>query len=181
VVSDFSGTVTNEKYCDGISYTGQANSTDNVVNIGRFAATLSAGTGYTWSVPTFTNVNLIQRPIYESRVLGYQPTYSASGSMTYTSVTTTTAKYIIFGQNIYLNVRTIGTTGGTAATRLQCTAPFTRIDSSGINVVVQDGSSFIGGNAYWDSSNILVGRYDGANFGLGSSRSILIEHTYKIV
>ena len=35
----------------------------------EFGATLSAGAGYTWSVPTFTVNNLIQRPIYETKEL----------------------------------------------------------------------------------------------------------------
>jgi len=60
-------TSTSENYWAG----SQSNfgSTDYIENIGRFAATLSAGAGYTWSVPTFTAVNLIQRPIYETRHL----------------------------------------------------------------------------------------------------------------
>jgi len=60
---DFSATTTNEKYC-AISTITNAAAGDDYVNIGRFAATLSAGAGYTWSVPTFTNKNLIQRPIF---------------------------------------------------------------------------------------------------------------------
>lgn len=63
---DFSVTTTNEKYC-AISTTTNAAATDYYEVIGRFAATLSGGAGYTWSVPTFTAKNLIQRPIYENR------------------------------------------------------------------------------------------------------------------
>lgn len=63
---DFSATSTNEKYC-AISTITNAAAGDDYENIGRFAATLSAGAGYTWSVPTFTNKNLIQRPINETR------------------------------------------------------------------------------------------------------------------
>jgi len=63
---DFSTTATNEKYC-AISTITNAAATDYYVNIGRFAATLSAGAGYTWTVPTFTAKNLIQRPIYDVR------------------------------------------------------------------------------------------------------------------
>jgi hypothetical protein len=65
----FSATTTNEKYC-AISTITTAAAGDYYVNVGRFAATLSAGAGYTWSVPTFTASNLIQRPIYETRILG---------------------------------------------------------------------------------------------------------------
>lgn len=57
---------TNEKGCN---INGNMNAGDTVAIIGRFAATLSAGAGYTWSVPTFTAINLIQRPIYKTRWL----------------------------------------------------------------------------------------------------------------
>ena len=81
IYSDFSATTTNEKYC-AISDISNAVAGDNYVNIGRFAATLSAGAGYTWSVPTYTTKNLIQRPIYETRVLDYIPTlYGTGGSI----------------------------------------------------------------------------------------------------
>ncbi len=76
--SDFSATATNEKYC-AISTITNAAATDYYVNIGRFAATLSAGAGYTWSVPTFTAKNLIQRPIYNTRWLTWSPVLT-SGS-----------------------------------------------------------------------------------------------------
>lgn len=81
IASDFSAAVSNEKF-SGIYYNGNgvvSNSGDAVVNIGRFAATLSAGPGYTWSVPTFTSANLIQRPIFTSRWLSYVPVVSGTG------------------------------------------------------------------------------------------------------
>jgi len=66
--SDFSVTATDEKYL-AVSNRTTAAATDYYNVIGRFAATLSAGAGYTWSVPTFTATNLIQKPIYETRWL----------------------------------------------------------------------------------------------------------------
>ena len=68
----FSATTTNEKYC-AISDISNAAAGDDYELIGRFAATLSAGAGHTWTVPTFTNKNLIQRPIYETRWLDWTP------------------------------------------------------------------------------------------------------------
>jgi len=68
----FHATTTNEKYC-AISTITNAAAGDDYELIGRFAATLSAGAGYTWTVPTFTNKNLIQRPIYETRWLDWTP------------------------------------------------------------------------------------------------------------
>lgn len=82
-IADFTLNDTGEK---GLFQSNAASSalTDPVVNIGRFAATLSAGAGYTWTVPTFTATNLIQRPIYETRSLTYVPVMTGwSGTPTY--------------------------------------------------------------------------------------------------
>lgn len=88
---DFSSTTTNEKYC-AISTITTAASTDYYEVIGRFAATLSAGAGYTWSVPTYTAANLIQRPIYTTRLLSYVPTGPTGGTWSGT--------YIVEGNTI---------------------------------------------------------------------------------
>lgn len=78
---DFSATTTNEKYC-AISTITTAAATDYYEVIGRFAATLSAGAGYTWTVPTFTSKNLKQYPIRTSRYLSYLPTGPTGATMT---------------------------------------------------------------------------------------------------
>jgi len=70
VYSDASSTSTNDKYL-ATSNASAPNSTDDMVVIGRFAATLSATASFNWSVPTFTSANLIQRPIYETRDLSF--------------------------------------------------------------------------------------------------------------
>jgi hypothetical protein len=80
VYSDFSTTTTNEKYM-AFGNASTPTSTDDVVLIGRFAATLSASASYNWSVPTFTNSNLVNHPIYSTRWLSWTPTitgYSAN-------------------------------------------------------------------------------------------------------
>jgi hypothetical protein len=128
--SDFSATTTNKNYC-AISTITHAAAGDNYVNIGRFSATLSAGGGYTWSVPTFTSANLVQRPIYQTRWLTWQPVYSAGGSMTYTSVTTTLASYMISYQTLFYTISAIGTTGGTAHTDLYFTVAMSRLNTGG--------------------------------------------------
>ena len=121
--SEFSTTSTNERYC-AISTITNAASTDYYAVIGRMAATLSAGAGYTWSVPTFTATNLINRPIFETRLLGWTPTYSGNNSMTFSSVTTYNADYRIYGSMAMVHLRSTGTTGGTASTELRATMPF---------------------------------------------------------
>lgn len=118
--SDFSVTTTNEKYC-AISTITTAASTDYYEVIGRFAATLSAGAGYTWSVPTYTAINLIQRPIYETRELSYLPVVTSTAG-TPTSVTPV-GFYIISRNNVFLNVSITVTTVGTATGGMLFTLP----------------------------------------------------------
>jgi hypothetical protein len=98
-ISDF-GTWSSiaEKMFEG-NGSSQPAATDVVELIGRFAATLSAGAGYTWSVPTFTAVNLIQRPIYQTRMLNYTPTLIPS-SGSYNS-TTSNGYYVITGKMLW--------------------------------------------------------------------------------
>lgn len=92
IASDFNLTnVDNEKYIQSstsISWNNQ------VVNIGRFAATLSAGAGYTWSIPTFTASNLIQRPIYETRWI------SSNANRVWFSTSWSTVNYKIIWSHI---------------------------------------------------------------------------------
>lgn len=119
--SDFSTTSTNEKYA-GISTITNAAAGDNYVNIGRFAATLSAGAGYTWTVPTYTTANLIQRPIFTTRALTSAGTITAETG-TITSATGNGYYTINNRQATWFPVIAI-TTNGTGATKLRCTYPF---------------------------------------------------------
>jgi len=174
--SQFSTTTTNEKYC-AISTITNATSGDDYVVIGRFAATLSAGAGYTWSVPTFNSKNLIQRPIYETRVLTWQPTYSASGSMTYTSVSTLIIGYKVMNSSLQYNVVGRGTTGGSASNSLTFTLPFVPGSSSHFlsffGYCRDGGTSYMSGASFTNNTNVIsVKKYDGSNFGLGIDREL---------
>lgn len=98
LVSDFSATTTNEKHLGNYAnYT----TTDDVCVIGRFAATLSAGAGYTWTVPTFTSVNLILHPIYETRILDFVPQWTGLS----VGNGTLTGKYQRIGRQTHYQVR----------------------------------------------------------------------------
>lgn len=128
IASDFSGTQTNEKYNGGIYYNGAgtiSNATDVVVNIGRFAATLSAGAGYTWTVPTFTASNLIQRPIYESRWLDWVPTESwTAGTAPTGAGNRVFAKYQIRDRTVNIKRHKRSMTAGATVTKISFSLPF---------------------------------------------------------
>lgn len=148
--SDFSATSTNEKYA-AISTITNAAAGDNYVNIGRFAATLSAGAGYTWTVPTFTSANLIQKPIHYTRWLTWVPTSSCSGSLTYSSVTYPQAIYCITERGtLKYKVTSSGTLGGSASNTIYLTTPF-KAAVNGLMVgafMVNDAAGITFGGAY---------------------------------
>ena len=186
IYSDFSETSTNEKYC-AISTITNAAAGDNYVNIGRFAATLSAGAGYTWTVPTFTAINLIQRPIYNTRWLAWTPASSASASMTYTSVTYPIVKYMINNRMLSLELKSNGTTGGTASNTLYNTLPFDAAEASespfaAAYVATPGGSSSTGFAFIADGTpDLLSARiYNSANYGLGAAAVVSASTSYSI-
>ena len=122
--SDFSATYNDNRFAS-ISTITNAAATDYYENIGRFAATMSAGAGYTWSVPTFTAINLRQVPTRNTRWLAWAPTYTGfsanpSGGVYRYQVTDTTLTAMWYEPNA-------GTSNSAAKTM---TFPFT---SSGAN------------------------------------------------
>jgi hypothetical protein len=123
IYSDFSATNTNEKFCR-ISTITNAAAGDPYIVIGRFAATLSAGAGYTWTVPTFTNANLKHAPIYATRQLEFTPQPSGGSPLTWTGTTVEYAKYSIENRNLYYAMRVSGTLGGSAGVVVYVTLPF---------------------------------------------------------
>jgi hypothetical protein len=108
------------------------------------------------------------------------PTYSASGAMTFTSVTTDNAKYIQMGKLVILFLQAFGTTGGTASTSLEFTLPVTAANVHfGGSAWVNDGAKIAGVVTFRDVSILRVQRFDNANFGLGSGRYINVNMMYE--
>lgn len=182
--NDFNYTATNEKAVFG--YTGGTVTTsDSVVNVGRFAATLSASASFNWSVPTFTNANLIQEPIYETRRLDYLPTYSGEGALTYTSVTTNQAYYQIIDRNVFTTISAQGTTGGTVSPSIITSMPFVAIagDHNGA-VSIRDatsGAQVAGWGIIDGNTNLFyVRKIDTTNYGLGTGRNIKVRVLFPI-
>lgn len=161
VYSDFSGTTTNEKHL-ALGTAGTPTATDNVVLVGRFAATLSATAAFNWSVPTYTNTNLIQRPIYETRWLSWTPTRSVSAGTAPTYTSQDINKYKITGNKMdFLTTwdNAAGGTAGAGAARLTWTLPFGNAD-------YVDARSVFGSGQSWESGGTIGSimlTNDGAN------------------
>lgn len=182
VYSSFSGTATNEKY---LAFSGSTpNASDPVAIIGRFEATLSAGASYNWSVPSYTNDNLVQRPIFETRWRTWAPQYSASGSMTYTTVTTAVQEYKLVDRVMFINHRSTGTTGGSLSNEIIISLPFAwgMAAEIGAGCSVADGGSNLGGIALMTNATaqLRYRRYDSANYTSGASRIVYVTMAGKI-
>ena len=173
--SEFSATTTNEKYC-AISDISNAAAGDDYENIGRFAATLAAGAGYEWTVPAFSNINLIQRPIYETRDLIWTPTFDALAPMTYTSVTAGVARYKLMGSIMFVNLYSSGTTGGTASAQINATIPFDTLASTNGACGIADGNFAVGFYSILSGDNVLkAGHYDYSDWVLAAGKRIKVN------
>jgi hypothetical protein len=117
----------------------------------------------------------------------YTPTYGASGSMTYTSVTTSIARYTLNPFNKVCTVRLYfnGTTGGTASNQITVSLPFTsRNDSFGqfYWAYVEEAGAIFSGKLQVqnNSSTALLSKADSTNFGLGTLRYGIIYFEYEV-
>jgi len=178
LVSDFSATTTNEKHLAGYS---KFTTTDEVAVIGRFAATLSAGAGYTWSVPTYTAANLIQKPIYTTRRLTWLPTFTCSGSMTFGTLTRTENYYQIDGNQMTILANDIGTTAGVASNNILFTLPFSSVDAFAVGVGHVHDTANVGA---WCNLNTAaqanVRSYASGNWTLGAGRGLAVSMEMNI-
>jgi hypothetical protein len=131
IYSDFSATSTNETYC-AISNITHAAAGDFYEVIGRFNAMCSNGIpNYYWSVPG-TSI-IIDRPIYETRYLGWTPTITGLSGIT------ATCKYKLVGTILYLKTAISGTSTTTAFT---FSLPFNAGETKYSFAWVQDNSVY---------------------------------------
>lgn len=183
--SDFNTTTTNEKYAR-ISTITNAASGDNYVNIGRFAATLSASASHNWSVPSFTNANLIQEPIYETRWRIWVPTISGSGSMTLSAGSVDYARYKIVNNNVFISLQLNNyTIGGTASNFIRASLPITQANITGnfrhgATYFVNNGANTVGQFGFGTSGLIEFGKSDVSNLALGTGYYAGVNANYEI-
>jgi hypothetical protein len=147
--------------------------------------TLATNDNYAMAAATITDkaISYIENPIGYPHWFDYANTiaYSATGSMTYTSVTTTDAKFRIEGNTCYVMVFATGTTGGTASNALRATAPVT-YDGTGYPMVCATRDATTGGalagTGAMSSNYLTVYKYDLSNYGLAAGRIMYISGFY---
>lgn len=112
----------------------------------------------------------------------WTPTYAGSGSMTYTSVTTTTAVYQANGSNCTFFLDAVGTTGGTPSTSLLATPPIAAVQQDLFAARTDDGGATVtaGGTISSGLTYIEVFKNDVSNYSSGSGRAMKISGSYRI-
>lgn len=112
------------------------------------------------------------------------PSYGASGSMTYTSVTTFFAKYKINENICSYAIGSTGTTGGTADKELTFTPPIPLANdthSTGCRTDDSGGSRQAGfAVASTGAGTIKVSKYDYSNYGLGATVRLFVSDAYEM-
>ncbi len=113
------------------------------------------------------------------------PTYSASGSLTYTSVSTQKNKFMIQGKTFFFEIASSGTTGGTASTDIIQSLEGIFMDATAYVYVggagLFDGAD-MSGYIIRDNTNngVRFLKYNKANWGLGAARDIRGSGFYVI-
>jgi hypothetical protein len=182
VYSEASATTTNEKYL--ASANGSApTSTDDMVNIGRFAATLSATAAFNWSVPSFTTANLIQCKTLESRWLNWTIVYTG-----FSSDPTSTNIYKIIDDICFIH-RDVNTNGTSNATTFTMTFPL-QFAAAAANITwigVNDNGTLASapGHLQVAATGTIVASlyktfYQGAWTNSGVKNAYLLDFNYKL-
>ena len=155
---------------------------DDMANIGYFEAVLSlSGTSHLWTVPTFTNDNLRHEPTFDSQWKTWTPTASASGSLTYTSVTVNHAKYKVVPYGVKYKVRTSGTLGGSASNTLFLTKPFLATLAADNPLSGYGQTAGVAASVYISASDLIGALiYDGSNYATSGNCAINIQVEYEI-
>lgn len=148
--ADFNSTSTNEKY---LRYSGSApSSTDRVVNIGRFNAILGVSASYNWSIPASDIV--IDRPIYETRVLNWLPTQV--GFSVVPTAASCLYEYRLDGDRVFVNVEQ-GANGTSNATSFTLTAPLTSTNTTNYVSLILIPFQVDGGTSESAKGHVQVG------------------------
>lgn len=135
--------------------------------------TVTGGSDYTLAEEAITSpyYSYASSPQGHPIWFNYAPSYGANGSMTYTSVSQSSAKFSVLGNICYLVInRADGTTGGTDSTAVTVSIPIlTARDYFQGGCFIFRGQVMAG---CWElranTDLVRVYKYDGSNWGLGA-------------
>lgn len=139
--------------------------------------TITGGSDYTMANSAITDnyVSYEVSPLEFPAYINWTPSYSASGSMTYGSVTTDIARFTLNGGLCTAQIQSHGTVGGTPSFALRASLPITASNRYAINgggIGFDNGTSLgcVCGNLNTASTTVLdVYKITGANWTAGTA------------
>jgi hypothetical protein len=112
--------------------------------------------------------------------LAYTPSYSCSGSMTFTSPVTTYAQYWQFGKFVFVRVSVTGTLGGTASTDLYISLPITAAATEQLlSAIANDGTPTIAKGYFDTTGRVRIRKPDNSNWSLGAGIVFIVTGVYE--
>jgi len=138
--------------------------------------TLIVNTDYTVANAVITDVyySFIENPLGWPDWFNYAPTYSASGSMTFTGVTGA-AKWRAVGKKVEHLIYATGTVGGTASNQLRATVACTLIGDWPAVANYYDGSITYTARGKFDAGLIYMLKSDSSNLALGAGQIMVVQ------
>lgn len=163
------------------------NGTGNIVCFGDFSmSTINHRMLLQWDRVNENWVEIARFNASDTDWTDWTPSYSATGTMTYTSVTTEIARYKREGSTVYFQIRATGITGVSASTGIYFTAPVVPSQGSSANLIGGGASAgdivTLGGALIWVASEqkFRVTKADGSNWNLGSAKVIVVQGFYEV-
>ena len=144
--------------------------------------TITGGSDYSLanSAITFRYYSKATNPNGFPDWFNWTPTYGGTASMTYTGVTLTRARFRVIGKQVFFNLYTTGTTGGTASYAIYATAPIATSESTfGGGGLVRVAGTFMSGTFEVATNQIQASKYDRSNWALGANSSIIFSGAYE--
>jgi hypothetical protein len=144
--------------------------------------TITGGTDYTLTNSAISNIFLsrIENPFGFPSWFNWTPSYSANGSMTWTSVSTTRSVFYLVKTTVFIEIYALGTTGGTVSTQLIFSLPIapTTTNTQRTTGSVVDTAGFVG--QLLIGTNCLCIKYDSTNYTLGANRGVIAVFSYRL-
>ena len=171
--NNFSGTTTNEKYA---AFSNTPAAGDYCTMVGRFNVTLSAGAGYTWTIPA-TSVIMNQR-VHETRLLTWNVYHNRSTTPYTNAPTVVHAIYQVRNGRVYINeshAMHATTPGGTGYQLF--TLPFTA--AAYTPIAAQNISAAITATAQTRVTDALLAHYDGTAVAVANN-TYSVSGEYRI-
>lgn len=148
--------------------------------------TIVVNTNYTVANSAITDIaySYTESPFGWPDWFDWAPTPTASGSMTLSGITFDFCKYHISGKMVTISGQFKATLGGTASNRIYIPLPINAANaaSAGNPMYANVYDSTAMGAMSWiiSTNNILVAKYNDANFNLGASKYVTFGGSYPM-